>query len=836
MGQSKSNSKAFGEWLCGEIARLLNRQVSATVLILWCDPDGEWFELLQAAASDGSFELWANPDEHELLLRDRFYRAESAPRVIWLPCAREEITWFKVFEIRADVIWEKSLLEALREYGVSIPRDQEKEISSLLPAHAKEWFDKPKETWKELTPGSAKGTLVDDHRMLEILAGEESEFDRLREEKRFSIFARRAVEDFGFPDPTEHDEKSWRVSATARLLCTEAAEHNPQEPPSEQDKIIAQGLPRDRALKLLKSWQENIHFIPAFEKTVLQAEATIGLTYWARNLDTPPMSFSSWAVEEALFKRYAEELDRIENAETLAEELGKCAPVFMERESGFWGRHATQKVGWHYLVQLAQVASLLLENANVEKGWKTAAEAIEWYHSSGWRIDHTGEMLFEETPDLPAQLHRIRARLRRGYQRATDHVGAAFSELLAHDSDQLSSMSTAGEILLSELERSKTRTALVFLDACRLDLGHRLADLLNEGEPAQRAEVRAALAPVPTITPMGMSFALPMKRDMLNVSMAKDGKSFQVTAEGFDGDLAKAEQRREWMTKHFGVKTFLTIADVLDSDKLKVKGRPPRLMIVAGTDFDDEGHEGRLKLTGADEHLERYAQAIRKLREAGYSRVIIATDHGFFHWQPMKDEIEQTKPSGDILWLSRRAIVGRELSHSSALHLKVPQSDLEAAVPRSVNAFKTYGQLGYFHGGASLQELIIPVVIAQWPAKAKKVGVVLKPVGHITSETPRVNVESGLSDVTLFGVDEKVLARRVIVKVQEPSTGKLVFRHEEPVIIEPGGEPITIQLNLVEPRPVLPYGSPLVAVVVDADDEEILSREEVELKVDIDEW
>ena len=69
---------------------------------------------------------------------------------------------------------------------------------------------------KTLTPGNAKGTLVDDHRMLQVLAGPRGEFDCLREEGRFDIFARRSTEDFGMPDPKELGEEPWRVAATAR--------------------------------------------------------------------------------------------------------------------------------------------------------------------------------------------------------------------------------------------------------------------------------------------------------------------------------------------------------------------------------------------------------------------------------------------------------------------------------------------------------------------------------------------------------------------------------------------------------------------------------------------
>lgn len=246
--------------------------------------------------------------------------------------------------------------------------------------------------------------------------------------------------------------------------------------------------------------------------------------------------------------------------------------------------------------------------------------------------------------------------------------------------------------------------------------------------------------------------------------------------------------------------------------------------------------KGSLSSLGPIEHLERYGQAFRKLKAAGYNRIIVVTDHGFFHWQPDTDEVEDAKPDGEVLWSSRRAVVGRSLKHVSAIHLPVPCSDLEAMIPRSINAFRTYGGLGYFHGGATLQELIIPVLLVHWPAKAAKIHVVLKPVGHITSEMPRVQVQAGTQGQLATYPDSTKLARRVAVKVREPSSGKLVFRHSDAIIVEPGGKTVTIQLQLVEPRPNLAYGAQLVVEALDADDEELLVHEEVILKVDIVEW
>ena len=182
-------------------------------------------------------------------------------------------------------------------------------------------------------------------------------------------------------------------------------------------------------------------------------------------------------------------------------------------------------------------------------------------------------------------------------------------------------------------------------------------------------------------------------------------------------------------------------------------------------------------------------------------------------------------------------MVGLNLSHPTAVILPVSQSDLEVAIPRSTTAFRTYGALGFFHGGATLQELAIPVIVANWPIKVRKIDVVLKPVGYISSETPRLQVQAaGTGQLLLLGPDSDLIPRSVIVKIVEKESGKLVFRHADSILVQPEGPPITVQLNIIEPRPELPFGAKLSVIVIDADDEEILAREEVPLKTDINDW
>ena len=155
-------------------------------------------------------------------------------------------------------------------------------------------------------------------------------------------------------------------------------------------------------------------------------------------------------------------------------------------------------------------------------------------------------------------------------------------------------------------------------------------------------------------------------------------------------------------------------------------------------------------------------------------------------------------------------------------------------MPRSINAFRAYGGIGLFHGGATLQELITPVVIFRWPKKAEKVAAVLTPVLEITSLKPRVEVKVGVGQTAMFGADAKMIGRHVIVKVVDPGSGCRLFKSQS-YNIEPEGRSIMITLER-EPNEACARGTRLQVEVRDADNDELLDRCDAELKVGLEEW
>ena len=832
---------SFGNWLRTEVQVILNRPSNGghAPLLIWCDPERVWKDLLISAAKNGGFELWAD-DQHELELRERFCTTPAAPRVVWLPVARENLTYFKVFELVASDVREWTLARALALYGVEISPQHLPELEPLLKAHVKEWFDRPRSAWDELTPGNAQGTLVDDELVFEYVTTPGLAFEKLQQEDRFSIFADRLVDDFGLPAPKATDAEGWRTAALASLLCTDAAAKTAGNPPNEPQRIILAGPQRDRALRLLARWQKQVDLVEGFESLVPKADQLTALQFWARGLEKLPAALASRVVENTLFEREMERLAAIDSFDTLAESLDSCLRQYRIHAAGFWGKQAKNRLDWVSLVKLGEVACLLRQENKSETAWKRASEAVEWYTRSGWCVDQAGELLFQDHQKLPGALVGVAAKLRKAYVRHFDAVNSRFAELVEHDGLKTLGLPFAGEsIRETTLAAGKEPVAVLVLDAFRYDLGERLAVRLNRGEPSRRAQVKAAIAPLPSITALGMAFALPGCGNNLKVDYEDSDKpGWKVTAPGFAGNLSVAGERREWLKQNLKVKdkSFLTIDQVADAgvgEEISTKTHG-KLVFVFGDEVDD--HDCVLKPYGLDQTLDRYATVARRLRKGGFGTILVVTDHGFFHWDPDPDEKDLAKPGGEILFSSRRAIAGRHLKHASTLKFTVPASDLDCCVPRSIGAFKTYGGLGFFHGGATLEELVIPVVTIRWPKKARKAGVLLKPVSQITSLAQHVEVASAEQQQDFLSEsDENVIGRQVVVKVVDPATGKNLFKSKQSVNIEPTGKIQVVEIAKIEGAEGA-SGMNLTMVLEDADDGEQLDRRPVTLKIDLDEW
>ncbi|MBM1281020.1 BREX-1 system phosphatase PglZ type A [Ponticoccus sp. SC6-36] len=110
---------------------------------------------------------------------------------------------------------------------------------------------------------------------------------------------------------------------------------------------------------------------------------------------------------------------------------------------------------------------------------------------------------------------------------------------------------------------------------------------------------------------------------------------------------------------------------------------------------------------------------VRKLTSANASHIFVTADHGFIYQNRDLQESDylSAKPEGDeIAFEDRRFILGRGLvEHSSFKKFTASDlgldGDIEVLIPKSINRLRRKGSgAKYVHGGASLQEVVIPVL------------------------------------------------------------------------------------------------------------------------------
>jgi uncharacterized protein (TIGR02687 family) len=140
-----------------------------------------------------------------------------------------------------------------------------------------------------------------------------------------------------------------------------------------------------------------------------------------------------------------------------------------------------------------------------------------------------------------------------------------------------------------------------------------------------------------------------------------------------------------------------------------------------------------------EETLQELIRLIKKLTGANANNLLVTSDHGFIYQNRAIDESDFVgeEPQMDtdghglkngnknicvnpcesvVLFKDRRFILGRNLPKHPGLHKFTPEQlglagEVEVQIPKSINRLRLKGSGSRFvHGGASLQEVVIPVL------------------------------------------------------------------------------------------------------------------------------
>lgn len=491
----------------------------------------------------------------------------------------------------------------------------------------------------------------------------------------------------------------------------------------------------------------------------------------------------------------------------------EAAALINQRERSFWLNHEpTRGALWQasrLMVELGRVAADVMAEATSMHGDADAWIARYADPADGWyRLDQAQRRLETLVPNLdddPAVLPL--ARVRQAYEDASRRMAERFVDRLAKGAWSTAATMHQTSVFADVVSAQPKPVAYFLVDAMRYEMG---VELVGRLPPAGETAVRPAVAALPSITPIGMAALLPGASASFDV--VEVGGKLGARIDGvFLPDLTA---RRKFLADRVPGLVDLTLAEVLVTSpaKLETKVKDAQVVVVRSQEIDAAGEGGfYLARRTMDSVIDDLVRAIKKLAAAGVAHTVISADHGHLFAQGDLDEAHRADaPGGATVDLHRRCWIGRGgMTPPGCIRVAAAtlgyDSDLDLVFPPATAVFRAGGDLGYHHGGPTLQELVIPVVTvrlaAQAPAAKGEAVTVTGAPAAITNRIFSAVIQLGGANLALFAsptVVEPVLfaAGRVVGKAAM-AIGAELDTARGTVTLTPG-TPVTVGFMLTD--------------------------------------
>lgn len=428
---------------------------------------------------------------------------------------------------------------------------------------------------------------------------------------------------------------------------------------------------------------------------------------------------------------------------------------------------------------------------------RTQSELIDFYVTTLREVDRLHrefEQAVGEFIDPHGMMHEVIQQSRQRYRRLAEKVQTIFIKHLAvvgwPPAERLANADTFDRFVGSRLKDTGRRVAYILVDALRYELGVALEKMLAEDGPV---ELHATYAQLPTITPVGMASLLPDARSQLMLST----ETGVLVPKLGSVAVPNVGARMDVLRRKYGDR----FSEMLLGDFVRGKPKIPAtvdLLVLRSTEIDSQLENNPETTLGLIPSTLKFVRnALHKLKGMGFNDAVIVTDHGFFLNAQADHGDVCAKPHGK--WAVNahdRMLLGT--GNEDGNNLIVPaerigiRSDAsQAALPRSMAPYSS-GHL-YFHGGASLPEAVVPVLVARLDSGGQAV------VSHSSVElsyrngATRITTRVPVIEVTLISDDmfSRDISVEILLEAQD-AKGRVVGEPRPSADVNPATHTITL--------------------------------------------
>jgi uncharacterized protein (TIGR02687 family) len=436
----------------------------------------------------------------------------------------------------------------------------------------------------------------------------------------------------------------------------------------------------------------------------------------------------------------------------------EVAEIVRARQSSVWIESYRQ-----LYTAIASASELLSELASIDLTASSFDGALERYRHDWFRIDQLYRQFTYayRTYEGPHPLGPLREQVEKRYtNQFVYELGNAWQQKIDEagkwTSSVLRSQRSFYRAYVEQLVREDKKAVVIISDALRYEVAEELGSRIRQ-EDRFDASLDAVLGVLPSYTQLGMAALLPHRtlkhspdaKVVLADDQPTNGTSFRkkilenvggtaIQAEDFKA--LSPEERRELFKAN---RVLYVYHDVIDATG------------------DKQGTERRV-FEAAEQALGELVDLVKKAANANATNIFVTADHGFlFQDEALPEQFFlSTKPEGDdIKVVNRRYVLGHGLKVDYAfttfnsVQLEL-DNDLEVQIPKSIHRLRVAGGGSRFaHGGATLQEVVVPVLAVN---KKRK------------SDTRLVNVD-------VWPESDKITTGQVVVRLfqSEPVSEKV---------------------------------------------------------------
>lgn len=466
---------------------------------------------------------------------------------------------------------------------------------------------------------------------------------------------------------------------------------------------------------LLSTWKDTRSFEDSFKLLADRVQADLKVKGLLEKYPVEDL------IQEDVFeendKRIIIELSQHIKNETLA--LDKIENFIKLRESKFW--YPRYRPFYDTLYYAAQLVESVKRNQEIkirdyEDGFKQYTE--KWY-----QMDQNYRLFlqnYRETSQNNA-LNALYQRVHKIYSNTwLLRLSDKWQEVIDQQKEWYFGVNSQKMFFKRDIQaqylEKKTKVFVVISDALRYECGISLHESF-QSESRFSSKLAYQVTGLPSYTQLGMASLLPHK----TLSFG-EGDEILINGKSTKG----SQPRKKVLEEHSKVRATTILAEDLmkiasKSEEAKTLVQDHDLVYVYHNRIDklgDDKTQEEKVIEAARDEIEYLVDVVKKITNMNGVHVVITSDHGFIYQNEVLEESDfaDANVKGEVIRDNRRFVLGKNLTYNnnvvkfSAESLSI-KSDVDILIPKGINRLRKQGSGSrYVHGGATLQEVVVPVL------------------------------------------------------------------------------------------------------------------------------